>query len=64
MSMMEYFEAGYKVVAGSMWGDCVMSNANQVECYADDAELKWVDEEAKIAYFYDCSPDEDEEWEE
>lgn len=55
MSMMEYFEAGYEVVCGSMWGDVKMEDADMVECYMedDDMELQYVDEDAKSVYYYE-----------
>lgn len=55
MSMMEYFEAGYEVVCGSMWGDVKMEDADMVECYMEDGdmELQYVDEDAKSVYYYE-----------
>ena len=53
MSMMEYFEAGYQVVCGSMFGDVVMKDIDDVLCYEEDSEFDHVDEEAKMVYFYD-----------
>ena len=53
MSMMEYFEMGYTVVCGSMFGDVTMVDADMVECYEEDCEFTHVDEETHTAYFYD-----------
>ena len=53
MSMMEYFEMGYQVVCGSMFGDVVMEDAEMVQCYAEDSEFDHVDEDAMVVYFYD-----------
>lgn len=53
MSMMEYFEMGYQVVCGSMFGEVVMEDAEMVECYAEDSEFDSVDEEAMVVFFYD-----------
>jgi len=51
--MMEYLEAGYQVVCGSMFGDVVMMDVDDVECYQDDAVLEYVDDDAMVVYFYD-----------
>lgn len=59
MSMMEYFEMGYQVVCGSMFGDVVMEDAEMVECYADDSVLVSVDDDAHVAHFYDSQDYED-----
>lgn len=50
---MEYFEMGYQVVCGSMFGDVAMEDADMVECYEEDAVFESVDEESKVAYFFD-----------
>lgn len=54
MSMMEYFEMGYKIVVGSMWGDEELLDQYDVECYIDSTKFEWVDDEKKVAYFYDA----------
>ena len=59
MSMMEYFEAGYKVVCGSMWGDYEVQDLEDVEEYSEVSKFESVDEEKKVVYFYD-SQDYDE----
>lgn len=53
MSMMEYFEAGYQVVVGSMFGKVVMDDVEMVECYAEDADFEDADDEMMVVYFYD-----------
>lgn len=54
MSMMEYFEMGYKVVVGSMWGDVELLDQYDVECYMDSTKFEWADDEKKVVYFYDA----------
>ena len=54
MSMMEYFEMGYQVVVGSMWGDEELLDQYDVECYMDSTKFVEADEEKKVAYFYDA----------
>ena len=61
MTMMEYFEKGYTVIVGSMWGDVVCKDADMVECYEEDSHFVKVDEDAKVAYFYE---DDDEVYDE
>lgn len=53
MSMMEYFEAGYQVVVGSMFGEMVMEDAEMVECYAEDVYFEGADDEMMVVHFYD-----------
>lgn len=59
MSMMEYFEAGYQVVCGSMFGEVVMEDADMVECYAEDSVFVSIDDETMVVYFYDAQEYED-----
>ena len=59
MSMMEYFEMGYKVICESMFGDVVMEDADMVECYAEDSRFMYVDEEAHEVHFEDAQEYED-----
>ena len=44
-----------------MWGDVVCEDADMVECYEEDSHFVKVDEEAKVAYFYE---DDDEAYDE
>lgn len=53
MSMMEYFEAGYKVICGSYWGDVEVDDPEEIECYEECSDLVSVDEEKKEVYFFD-----------
>ena len=53
MSMVEFFELGYQVVVGSMWGDVKMQSVEDCEWYAEDSAFDHVDEDAHVVYFYD-----------
>ena len=50
---MEYFEKGYKVVVGSMFGEYVEECVEELMEIEEYAHLESVDEEAKVVYFYD-----------
>lgn len=49
----EYFEKGYQVVVGSMFGDYVEEDVEELMELEEYAHFKSVDEEAKVVYFYD-----------
>ncbi len=55
MSMKEFLEAGYKVIFSSMYGDLEIETAEEAECYEEESKLTEVDEEKKIAYYYDTA---------
>lgn len=54
MMMKDFAEKGYKVVVSSMFGDVEYSLADFEKGLKQDEEVfDYVDENAKIAYFYD-----------
>lgn len=53
MLAMEYFEKGYKVVVGSMFGEYVEDCVEELMELEEYAHFESVDEEAKVVYFYD-----------
>ena len=44
---------GYEITVGSMWGDVLVNDMEDVESYMVDTELEELDEQAKTAYFYE-----------
>ena len=54
MMMKDFAEKGYKVVVSSMFGDVEYSLVDFEKGLEQDEEVfDYVDEDAKIAYFYD-----------
>lgn len=51
----EYFEKGYQVVVGSMFGDYIEECVEELMGLEEYAHFESVDEEAKVVYFYDSS---------
>jgi hypothetical protein len=52
--MYEFHEAGYKVMVGSMYGDYILDfDLEYDEDFEKEYDFHHVDEDKKIAYFYD-----------